>query len=125
MEDLVLHYTDLIDVLGITQPALVGLSLGGWIAAEFATRYCDRIRALVLIAPVGIRPPLKDIFPRHQAKRARSFSANRNRNSRGTLFLMIRIQKLTNFISKGARPPRVWVGTLICTTANSKAACIA
>jgi pimeloyl-ACP methyl ester carboxylesterase len=62
MEDLVLHYTDLIDVLGITQPALVGLSLGGWIAAEFATRYCDRIRALVLIAPVGIRPPLKDIF---------------------------------------------------------------
>jgi pimeloyl-ACP methyl ester carboxylesterase len=62
MEDLVLHYTDLIDVLGIDRPALVGLSLGGWLAAEFATRYCERISALVMIAPVGIRPPVADIF---------------------------------------------------------------
>jgi pimeloyl-ACP methyl ester carboxylesterase len=62
MEDLVLHYTDLIDLLGIVQSALVGLSLGGWTAAEFATRYSERIGALVLIAPVGIRPPVQDYF---------------------------------------------------------------
>lgn len=62
MEDLVLHYTDLIDALEIEAPALVGLSLGGWLAAEFATRYSERIRSLVLIAPVGIRPPLEDLF---------------------------------------------------------------
>jgi pimeloyl-ACP methyl ester carboxylesterase len=62
MEDLVLHYTDLIELLNIKQPALVGLSLGGWLAAEFATRYSDRIRALAMIAPVGLRPPIVDIF---------------------------------------------------------------
>lgn len=62
MEDLVLHYTDLIERLDIDRPALVGLSLGGWLGAEFATRYSERISALVLIAPVGIRPPVEDIF---------------------------------------------------------------
>ena len=62
MEDLVLHYTDFMEILDIERPALIGLSLGGWLAAEFATRYCERIRALALIAPVGIRPPVADIF---------------------------------------------------------------
>ncbi len=62
MEDLVLHYTDLIEILDIKQPALVGLSLGGWLAAEFATRYTDCISALAMIAPVGLRPPVLDIF---------------------------------------------------------------
>jgi len=50
------------EILKIERPALVGLSLGGWLAAEFATRYSDRICALALIAPVGIRPPIVDIF---------------------------------------------------------------
>jgi len=62
MEDLVLHYTDLIEILGLDRPALVGLSLGGWLAAEFATRYSDRVRALAMVAPVGLRPPVLDIF---------------------------------------------------------------
>jgi pimeloyl-ACP methyl ester carboxylesterase len=62
IEDLVFHYTDLIEALEIEAPAMVGLSLGGWLAAEFATRYSDRLSALVLIAPVGIRPPAGDIF---------------------------------------------------------------
>jgi len=62
MEDLVFHYTDLMEQLEIQQPALVGLSLGGWLAAEFAIRYTDRIRALVLIAPVGVRAPAADLF---------------------------------------------------------------
>lgn len=62
MEDLVLHYTDLMERLEIDRPVMAGLSLGGWLAAEFATRYSERIRSLVLIAPVGIRPPIEDIF---------------------------------------------------------------
>ncbi len=62
MEDLVLHYTDLIELLDLDRPAMAGLSLGGWIAAEFATRYSERIRSLALVAPVGIRPPVADIF---------------------------------------------------------------
>ncbi|NNL85414.1 MAG: alpha/beta hydrolase [Myxococcales bacterium] len=62
IEDLVFHYTDLIETLEVEAPAMVGLSLGGWLAAEFATRYSDRLSALVLIAPVGMRPPAGDIF---------------------------------------------------------------
>jgi len=62
MEDLVLHYTDLMELLALEQPGMVGLSFGGWLAAEFATRYTNLIRALVLIAPVGLRCPTGDIF---------------------------------------------------------------
>lgn len=65
MEDLVFHYTDLMDHLSLTQPYVVGLSLGGWLAAELATRYSHRIRKLVLIDAVGLRvpgTPIADIF---------------------------------------------------------------
>ena len=34
--DLVLHYTDLMDALGLDGVATMGTSLGGWIAAEIA-----------------------------------------------------------------------------------------
>jgi pimeloyl-ACP methyl ester carboxylesterase len=65
MEDLVFHYTDLMDELGLSQPYVVGLSLGGWLAAEFATRYSNRMRKLALINAVGLQipgAPFADIF---------------------------------------------------------------
>ena len=62
IEDIVFHTTDLMKELDLKNPAMVGLSLGGWISAEFATRYSERISSLVLIAPVGMRPPEGDIF---------------------------------------------------------------
>lgn len=65
IEDLVFHYTDVMDHLGLTQPYVAGLSLGGWIAAELASRYANRIRKLVLMNAVGLRVPgasLADIF---------------------------------------------------------------
>ena len=36
IDDLVLHYVDLLDVLEIDRLSIVGSSLGGWIAAAFA-----------------------------------------------------------------------------------------
>lgn len=57
MEDLVFHYTDVMDHLGLTQPYVAGLSLGGWLAAELASRYSNRIRRLALINAVGLRVP--------------------------------------------------------------------
>ena len=57
IEDLVFHYTDVMDHLGLTQPYVAGLSLGGWIAAEFATRYPQRIRKLALLNAAGLRVP--------------------------------------------------------------------
>jgi len=65
MEDLVFHYTDLMDHLGLTQPYVAGLSLGGWLAAELASRYSHRIRKLALIDAVGLRvpgSPIAEIF---------------------------------------------------------------
>ena len=65
MEDLVFHYLDLIEVMGLEQPILMGTSLGGWIATEFAIRYAGMLRALILIDPLGLRvpgAPTTDVF---------------------------------------------------------------
>jgi pimeloyl-ACP methyl ester carboxylesterase len=65
MEDMVFHYLDLLDHLGLGKVNVVGVSLGGWIAAELTTRYPDRIRRLVLGAPAGIwldDHPMTDMF---------------------------------------------------------------
>ncbi len=43
------------DDLNIQQADLVGLSMGGWIAANFARLYPDRVRRLVLADAAGIR----------------------------------------------------------------------
>ncbi len=65
MEDWVFHYMDLIDSLGLEGVHVVGLSLGGWLAAELATHYAHRLGRLVLIDAVGLRvegAPVPDIF---------------------------------------------------------------
>jgi pimeloyl-ACP methyl ester carboxylesterase len=56
VHDLVLHYTELFDQLGLTSDVdLVGLSLGGLLAARFAIEQKHRLRRLVLVAPAGLR----------------------------------------------------------------------
>ena len=71
IEDYVHHYLAYLDALGWQRARIVGLSLGGWIAAELAARYPERVERLVLVGSVGIwirEQPLADIFcidPRH------------------------------------------------------------
>src|ERR1700677_3444376 len=64
--DLVFHYVDFLDVLGLDRPNVVGLSLGGWLAAELAAHQGSRVNKLVLIDAVGLRvegaPPIPEIF---------------------------------------------------------------
>lgn len=64
--DLVFHYLDLMDTLGLATANMAGLSLGGWLAAELAVHHSHRVRKLVLIGAVGLRvenaPPMPDIF---------------------------------------------------------------
>ncbi len=52
--DLVLHYTDFLDAVGVGSAYVLGHSLGAWIAAELAAIMPQRVRRLVLAAPVGI-----------------------------------------------------------------------
>ncbi|GGA70767.1 hydrolase [Pseudoclavibacter endophyticus] len=62
-DDLVLHYAELFDAMGLKTFHLVGHSLGGWIAAEFATFFPERLRSLQLVTPAGLKgADLHDAF---------------------------------------------------------------
>lgn len=57
MQDYVMHHLELMDLLGLDTVNLVGLSMGGWMAASFASQHAHRLRRLVLVAPAGLRVP--------------------------------------------------------------------
>jgi pimeloyl-ACP methyl ester carboxylesterase len=44
---------DVLDALGIARVRLVGISLGGWLAADFSTRQPGRVERLALLSPSG------------------------------------------------------------------------
>jgi pimeloyl-ACP methyl ester carboxylesterase len=52
-----LHYLDLFDRMGLKQIDLVGISMGGWLAAELAVMQPERFRKLVLCCPAGLADP--------------------------------------------------------------------
>ena len=68
--DLVHLYLELADTLSPEKVTLIGLSFGGWLAAEVGAACSDRLRKLVLVDPVGIKvsgpdtPDILDIFNR-------------------------------------------------------------
>jgi pimeloyl-ACP methyl ester carboxylesterase len=55
VNDLAYHYLDLMDALDLRDATLVGISLGGWIAAAIAVKSTARIAKLVLANAVGIK----------------------------------------------------------------------
>jgi pimeloyl-ACP methyl ester carboxylesterase len=72
IDDLVVHYDDLLDALGIARATVVGASFGAWVAAELAVFAPARVEQLVLMAPIGLRlpeHPLSDIFLMHPEQR--------------------------------------------------------
>ncbi len=54
-DDLVYFYLDMIEELDLKDLVVVGVSFGGWLAAELATRGTGRISKLVLIDAVGVK----------------------------------------------------------------------
>lgn len=65
IEDLAFHYVELFDLLGLDEVVLGGVSLGGWIAAEFAVRWPERVKKLWLADAPGLwveEEPLPDLF---------------------------------------------------------------
>jgi pimeloyl-ACP methyl ester carboxylesterase len=57
LHDYVMHYLELFDLLKLDTVRLVGLSLGGYLAAKFASEHGHRVKKLALIAPAGIIDP--------------------------------------------------------------------
>jgi pimeloyl-ACP methyl ester carboxylesterase len=54
-EDVVFWLLDLLLELRLERPVLLGCGLGGWLAAEFAVRYPERLGRLVLVDAYGLR----------------------------------------------------------------------
>ncbi len=54
-DDVVLLYRDLLDALALPSVHLVGYGLGGWLAADLAVWFPERVRSLTLLAPYGLR----------------------------------------------------------------------
>ncbi len=57
IEDYVRHCRALFDALGLRRIHLVGASLGGRLAAQYAITHPEQLRRLVLVAPAGITLP--------------------------------------------------------------------
>ena len=74
VDDIAYIYLELLDRLKLDQVDMIGCSIGGWIAAEIATKSPKSIRRLVLVGPVGVktgpvdRLDIPDIFALPQSE---------------------------------------------------------
>ena len=74
VDDIAHLYLELMDRRGLGRVDVVGCSLGGWIAADIASKVPERIAKLVLVGPVGVKvgPPdrldIPDILAMPQAE---------------------------------------------------------
>jgi pimeloyl-ACP methyl ester carboxylesterase len=81
IEDAVFHLLDVLDALSLRSPTVMGLSLGGWMAAELATRAPERVGRLVLVSPVGLRiegAPVAELFGRRPGDLAEDLYADQS-----------------------------------------------
>jgi pimeloyl-ACP methyl ester carboxylesterase len=73
VDDIAYIYLELLDRLGLAQADVIGCSIGGWIAAELATKSPASVRRMVLVGPEGVktgpsdRLDIPDIFALPQA----------------------------------------------------------
>jgi pimeloyl-ACP methyl ester carboxylesterase len=62
VRDVAVVHRGLLAALGVEKAALLGLGFGGWIAAEMATMAPRDVAKLILVGPMGIKPPEGDIL---------------------------------------------------------------
>jgi pimeloyl-ACP methyl ester carboxylesterase len=55
MDDLKYLYFDLLDTFDINDATMMGISMGGWLAAELASTSCARFSKLILVDAVGVK----------------------------------------------------------------------
>jgi pimeloyl-ACP methyl ester carboxylesterase len=62
VHDLAFHTLDLLDALAVERTAVVGSSMGGWLAAELAVYAPERVTKLVLADAAGLGSPTVDMW---------------------------------------------------------------
>ncbi|ETW95337.1 MAG: hypothetical protein ETSY1_31095 [Candidatus Entotheonella factor] len=60
MDDLIYLHLDLMDALDLHDVIVVGMSMGGWAAAEIAVRNTSRMAKLILVDAVGVKTGGRD-----------------------------------------------------------------
>jgi pimeloyl-ACP methyl ester carboxylesterase len=59
--DVAHFYLGFMENLGLEQVSIMGFSMGGWIAAEIAAMSSQRVKRIVVVNAVGIKPEVGDI----------------------------------------------------------------
>jgi pimeloyl-ACP methyl ester carboxylesterase len=80
IDDVLFHYLEVLDALGLTRFDLVGHCVGGWIAAELAVRHPERVERLALIGACGLfvpGQPIGDVFMHAQPERGVDYATLR------------------------------------------------
>ena len=62
MRDLAGWYLEALDDLNLGPVNVLGVSLGGWLAAELAAMSPGSFKKMTLVGPTGIRPPVGEIY---------------------------------------------------------------
>jgi pimeloyl-ACP methyl ester carboxylesterase len=60
VDDIAHVHLELLDKLGVGSAKLIGMSLGGWIGLEMATKTPERFSRIALIGPVGVKTGTSD-----------------------------------------------------------------
>jgi pimeloyl-ACP methyl ester carboxylesterase len=60
-DDVVFHVLEALDALGIARIPVIGVGIGGWIAAELAVRHPDVVERLALVGATGLFGPGQQI----------------------------------------------------------------
>ncbi len=60
VDDIAHIYLELMDKLGIARCEAIGISIGGWILAEMATKAPERFGKIVMAGPVGVKTGPED-----------------------------------------------------------------
>ena len=129
IDDIAHVYLELLDTLGLDKVDIVGCSIGGWIAAEMATKSPERVRRLVMVGPVGVKVgspdklDIPDIFAMPQADVQKLLYHDPGPDGARPQ----QDDRTTNWpsCSATAKPWRSWSGSRGCTTPSSSGACIA
>jgi pimeloyl-ACP methyl ester carboxylesterase len=132
IDDYLFHYAEVFDALKLDRFALIGHCVGGWIAAEFAVRYPERVTKLGLIGATGLFVPgelIGDVFMNSNPDNGTSFASLRHMlfagkdaplgqkyypDGRGELDDEVRRYAMIRFSSAiGFRPPYLYNRTLV------------